>query len=1061
MRLAGACALLFGSGFAALVYQTVWQRLFCLIFGASTGASAAVLAIFLGGLGFGGLWLGKRAEKSPRPLLFYANLEAIVVVCAAVTPLLSDLAARIYFMMGGSSSLGSVGATVVRLLLATLVIGPATVAMGGTLPAMARAAENDGDTRRERLAQLYAVNTLGAVVGSLLGTFLLFEVLGHEITLWFACLINALVALIARVWGRRLPELNDAPQSGEMATTSPAELRGSSPSKLPSSTTFAYAIAGVVGLAFLMLEMIWYRMLGPLLGGTTYTFGIILAVALTGIGLGGYWYSRRAERVVTLYTLASTLALEAVLAAIPFALGDRIALFAAYTRSMASMGFSGLVVSWVLIAGMVVLPVSLISGYQFPVLFALLGQGRQGVAEQVGRAYAFNTVGSILGALLAGFVIIPRLGAVDSWRAVVVLLALAAAVSVVMAWLREPSKQPGRTAAALGLVTLAITALFSLGPTGVWRHEPIGAGRAAITSFDRNSLKQWLGESRARTVWEADGKESSVRLSDNHSYAFSINGKCDGSVWEDRGTQSMLAVLPTLLHPQAKSAFVVGLGTGMSAGWLAKLDAIERVDVAELEPAILKVAEAAKQANGDPLANPKVHVFLGDAREYMLTSKAKYDVIASEPSNPYRAGIASLFTLEFYRVVAEHLNEGGIFAQWVQGYEVDVATLRTVTRTIREVFPSVEIWQSQAGDFEIIASKIPRRYSRADWERKLAEPVLQDLVPRVWMVEGVEGLLSHFVADTALVQEITDFPEVVVNTDDANVLEYAFARTVGNASKDGVLELLEYARSTGRAHPAMEGEVDWGRVDELRGRAWMINEGNVPALANIPAEARQRIQAIADGCGGDGREVASLWSRQSRQDPLDIVETYVLALSRAAQGDEAAGSLAGKLAKQGFLAEALLVEAQWLAVKGDLPKALERLTLSLREQRKKALPLCSTAKRTLRLLDEVSNKTPEFAKRASLALLEGPLAAHVSELARVDVAERLGYASRDPHLCVKAMGPRAVHPHWTEGFLYRRYECLKAVQSPLAESAEEDLLEFLSATPGTFASGTAPKPSMP
>ena len=202
--------LLFGSGFAALIYQTAWQRMLRLVFGASSAASSAVLGIFLGGLGLGGFLLGRRAERSERPLLLYGNFELGVALTAALTPVLVDVCGWLYFRVGGSRSLGSYGATCLRLLLATIVLGPSVVLMGGTLPAVARAAETDEDAGRGRLALLYAVNTAGAVAGALLATFILFEVLGTRLSLWAAAIINLLVAIVARALGRNVAPIDGA-----------------------------------------------------------------------------------------------------------------------------------------------------------------------------------------------------------------------------------------------------------------------------------------------------------------------------------------------------------------------------------------------------------------------------------------------------------------------------------------------------------------------------------------------------------------------------------------------------------------------------------------------------------------------------------------------------------------------------------------------------------------------------------------------------------------------------------------------------------------------------------
>src|SRR5438445_11576066 len=298
-RTAPVAALLFGSGFCALVYQVAWLREFRLIFGASTAASAAVLAIFIGGLGIGGLLLGPRADRHPRPLLLYSTLEAIIAVFAALSPFLIVLARSIYLASGGSLRLGLAAATVERLILSIIVLAVPTIAMGGTLPAAARAVTHSGDMRRQDLATLYAVNTLGAVAGCLLATFFLLEIYGTRATLWLAAGINMLIAVTARAIERRAADHRDserepfrragapaADRSAESLALQGSELPVQGPD-LPELPVFLLLASGTVGFAFFLMELVWYRMLGPLLGGSVFTFGLVPAVALAGIGLGG------------------------------------------------------------------------------------------------------------------------------------------------------------------------------------------------------------------------------------------------------------------------------------------------------------------------------------------------------------------------------------------------------------------------------------------------------------------------------------------------------------------------------------------------------------------------------------------------------------------------------------------------------------------------------------------------------------------------------------------------------------------------------------------------------
>src|SRR5262245_8803094 len=291
--------LLFVSGLCALVFQTAWLREFRLIFGASTPASAAVLAIFMGGMGLGNIVLGRRADRAANPLQMYAMLELAVSCTSIASPLLVQVARAIYLWLGGQELLGVTGATVARLALSALVIGPPTFFMGGTLPAAARAVTGAEDEGRRDVGWLYGLNTLGAVAGALLATFFLLERLGTRETLWLAGAIN--LANAAAAWwlsGAAQPaELPKSPapraridkkrrEAVPVAAATPAE-----PAEKPTvSPALVYAAATIVGGVFFLMELVWYRMLGAILGGSTFTFGLILAIALAGIGIGGAIY---------------------------------------------------------------------------------------------------------------------------------------------------------------------------------------------------------------------------------------------------------------------------------------------------------------------------------------------------------------------------------------------------------------------------------------------------------------------------------------------------------------------------------------------------------------------------------------------------------------------------------------------------------------------------------------------------------------------------------------------------------------------------------------------------
>jgi predicted membrane-bound spermidine synthase len=271
--------LLFGSGFCALIYQTTWLREFRLVFGVSTAATAAVVGVFMAGMGLGGIFLGRRSERAPQPLRFYANLEFAIAVTAACSPILILAVRHLYIVLGGTATLGVFFGTIVRLAFAAVIVGAPTFLMGGTLPAAVRAATSGEDRERRAVGFIYGANTLGAVAGACAGTFYLFENIGDRLTLWLAAIANILIATAA---------LKLSGRSGDLeGVTKVSTVRAHDSESLIISRRFVLIAAALVGFAFFLMELVWYRMLGPLVGGSTFSFGLILAVALLGIGFGG------------------------------------------------------------------------------------------------------------------------------------------------------------------------------------------------------------------------------------------------------------------------------------------------------------------------------------------------------------------------------------------------------------------------------------------------------------------------------------------------------------------------------------------------------------------------------------------------------------------------------------------------------------------------------------------------------------------------------------------------------------------------------------------------------
>ncbi len=1011
--------LLFCSGACALIYQTVWMRDFRLIFGVSTLATGAVLAIFMGGLGLGSALLGKRADTHPHPLALYGRFEVGIALSAAVSPLLLMAVRAVYIAAGGSNTLGAIGGTLIRLALSALVLAVPTILMGGTLPAAARAVESSDDAGRRRLALLYGINTLGAVTGTLLSTFVMLERFGNRATLITAALLNLAIGAIAIAMGRKqsVAEVPQQKSKKAPAKTVDEPVRGPA---LPSQVVLI--AAALVGFAFLLMELVWYRVLSPILGGTTFMFGLVLAVALAGIGIGGAIYSLgRSERVASGAGFAVTCALEALAMIVPFAMGDRIALLANRLR-IGVETFGGHVWSWAIVTIIVALPAAIIAGFQFPLLISLLGRGRDGVGRETGLAYAWNTGGSIAASLLGGFILLPTLGAVGSWKlAVAVLIAL----GIVALYFSLKERKRFAIALSAGATIASIACMFALGPTALWRHSGIGAGRAPLPTT-LNATRDWMHAVRRTLILDTDGQESSIALISGDDLGLYVNGKSDGSARSDSGTQVMSGMLPAMIHPNPKKMMIIGLGTGTTSGWVAAIPTVEKVDVVELEQVVVDVGHYFGPVNHDAMKNPKHRTSVADAREMLLTSREKYDLIFSEPSNPYRAGIASLYTKEFYRSAADRLEPGGIFIQWMQMYAVDETTIQTIFATLSTTFPHIEAWTTTHGDVVLTASKTPIVFDADLVRARLAQEPYKSAAHLAWRVETVEGVLGYFLANESVARSMAA-KATELNTDDRVVIEFSFARTLARGDFD-MAKMYEISQMAKGTRPArVRGSVDWAAVDANRGSVWWL-----PSID--PRNAFTNAYTTQDFLGALGRWRAAPWA------PVNSLQTAMLAQVLAMGGDPRAEQHIESLREwQPIEADVILGILRWQQRRPQ--EAAPLLQSAFHRMRSTPWPLRS-------VMDAGITFALEMASRKEL----GPIA--LDALSQRFSEWQLDEARRTTYLLVAHQSTRCGAPTmaslkefepnipWNKDALEIRANCYAQNSHPLADQAKKELEEF-------------------
>jgi hypothetical protein len=682
------------------------------------------------------------------------------------------------------------------------------------------------------------------------------------------------------------------------------------------------------------------------------------------------------------------------------------------------------------------MPASIVAGAQFPLLVALLGHGRARVARHIGRAYFWNTVGGIVGALAGGFGLLPLLTAPGCWKLVTVLLAALALAAVAV------ERRTGPTFARWLLGAGAVVGLlfYSDGPTAVWRHSGIGVGRSGVplSSSAPNVLRAWVNDARRSTVWEREGIESSVAVQAIAALSFVVNGKADGNARNDAPTQVMGGLLGALLRPGARRSLVIGLGTGSTAGWLAAVPGMERTDAFELEPAILDVARMCGPVNHEAMTNPRVAVTIGDARETLMAGRGTYDLVFSEPSNPYRAGIASLFTREFYEAAASRLGPDGLFLQWVQAYDVDDWTISTVVATLHSVFPEVEIWQTHQTDLLLVGSRRPIRLDAAALRGRIREEPFSTALRGVWRADEVEDVLARFVAGPGIARDLSQRGQPI-NTDDRNVVEFAFARTLSRSDFFDVGRLRRQAEALGNGRPVVDGPVDWDRVVRQRAAIYAVAGTPPPEEPDVTEGERLRTRALAQYLSGDLADAARSFERYGRP-AQGGVEATLLAEGLAEMGDpRAVGHIKALRELQPTEADAATAR---LALRLGQPElARNALASAFVQYRTDPWPSQVGMSHALALADELTLAHPDMvpvlldalAEPFSVSALEEP-----RRLVRLSVASHGSLSER----CREAVAPFEPHVPWRSDVLKYRASCYQLTRDPRALLARSELEEF-------------------
>ncbi len=791
----------FGSGLSSLVLENLWVRQLTLVFGGTTLAITTVLSVFMGGLALGSHLAGRWIHRFTRPLRVYGLLEASIATYAFFLPQLISYLPGIYQWI--PEDWPFVAIALFRFLLCSILLVFPTTLMGATLPILSQYFVRDNTTLGMDVGILYSVNTYGAVAGALTGGFVLMPLLGTSTTLWLVCIGLFAMATAVFVYDFRNPNANeethlawrDAQEQKEPEVIefedSFLQAEEEEPIAWGMATReslfhamndeqhrkFQSAIAGtlvVTGASAMVCQIIWSRTLSMVIGSSTYSFTLILSLFLIGLASGAAYASRLIHKSLNLLETWTRLL---ILTAIALGFGSfffdslpllfiRIALNLPETIPPLLL-FS-------LKAGIAAIPILLptfLMGTFFPLALSLLTHSDRAVGESVGRLYMLNTIGAIVGSAMAGFVIIPTLGL---QRGIALSGASYLLCAAMLKWRSfQPTRRSYAIFAGVGLLTL-----FFL-PT--WSPSLMSIGSFRLSVVRSYTYEQLLNRSPVLFYKEGITATVSVEGSSYHR-TLKINGKPEASTEGDRPTQISIAAFPLALHPNPKDAALIGWGSGMTAG-AALFFPLRQLIAVELEPVVIEAARLMEPWNYKPHQHKNLKLRYNDGRNFLATTQQSFDVIISEPSNPWISGVSNLFTREYFQLARQRLRPKGVFCQWVQLYEISSRNVASILRSIHAEFPYVRLFEVSANDTDtfLVATTYPWELNLANLQNVISDPRYRQLFQDANIVSAYDFLPRFLMGEQEIPKMLKKVPSPA-NTDAHNLLEYTAPLDLVNAS---------------------------------------------------------------------------------------------------------------------------------------------------------------------------------------------------------------------------------------------------------------------------------------
>ncbi len=795
-----ALACFFLSGASGLMFEMVWTRGLTLVFGSTTLAISTVLTAYMGGLGLGSALAGRASDRIRDPLRAYALAELGVGLYALALPLVlvryPALNTWLWTTFGDAAPAGAAGGwnyallSTLRFLASAVLLLLPTTLMGATLPLLGRylvSRPGQMGGLGSQLGSLYALNLFGAVAGAFLAGFVFLPGLGVRLTNFTAAGINLTLAAVVLLARPLLARVQQRPTLDALAEQLGLEIepRLRVAAVRPTRAARRLVLAGFAlsGLTAMTLQVLWTRALAVVLGSSIFSFTLILLAFLVGLGGGSAIFGRVADRAAHPVRALACLHLGiAVAVGFSYLITDELPFVFAWLVSSTRAGVDAIQICQFVAACVTVLPATLLMGGVFPLTIRIVASDFDRVGTDLGRAYGINTLGAITGSFLSGFVVLPLLGLQRGIYAAVLTGLLLAGLLFLVA----PALPRLQRLAGTGLaVAFAVTGLLL--PRWNLTNFSVGFFRVSIAKDYIERRAQRRGWDKPELVFYEDGVATTVSVDRwGKTYSLKNNGKVDASSEADMPTQISVGLLPLLLYPHDERTrpprvALIGFGSGATAGSITQFP-IASLEVVELEPAIYRASRFFDHVNHRPLVNPKVRARVGDGRNFLTQRRDPFDVIVSQPSNPWITGVSNLFTREYFQAVKARLAPDGIFCQWAQLYELAPWNVKSIYRTLREEFRHVLVFSPEdlSSDTILIASNRPLTLDRQRVERRLADPTTGAEARRAGLATA-HDVFAHLLLAPEEVESFSAGAQL--NTDDNARIEF-------NAPRD----LLGYSR---------------------------------------------------------------------------------------------------------------------------------------------------------------------------------------------------------------------------------------------------------------------------